>query len=84
MAVYVTKQGDMWDQIAYEQLGSESYMGILIEKNPDLIDVVIFPSGIEIQLPEISHDEVDYPSWRSGLDGEEDDLDEVEEDEEDS
>ena len=30
-----------------------------------------------------SHDEVDYPSWRSGLDGEEDDLDEMEEDEED-
>ena len=49
MAVYVTKQGDMWDQIAYEQLGSESYMGILVQNNPDLIDVVIFPSGIEIQ-----------------------------------
>lgn len=79
--IYVTSEGDMWDKIAYEQMGSENYMGELIRNNDDLVDVVVFPSGVEINVPEVDDTQTDLPSWRSGLDNETDDLDEFEEDE---
>lgn len=80
---YVTKLGDMWDKIAYEQMGSENYMGELIQNNYDLIDYVVFPSGIEINIPDIDDTQTELPSWRTGLDEEEDDLDEFPEEEDD-
>ena len=33
MATYTTKQGDMWDAIAYTQLGSVSYTDKLMNLN---------------------------------------------------
>lgn len=79
--IYVTQSGDMWDKIAHDILGSEQQMGKLIGANPDLIDCVIFPAGIEIQIPEIddTQTDIELPSWRAGLDDEEDALDEFEE-----
>lgn len=79
--IYVTSEGDMWDKIAYEQMGSETFMGELIRNNDDLVDVVVFPSGVEINVPEVDDTQTDLPSWRSGLDDETDGLDEFEEDE---
>ena len=29
--VNITSEGDMWDKIAFEQMGSEDYMGDLIQ-----------------------------------------------------
>ncbi len=78
--IYVTSEGDMWDKIAYEQMGSENFMGELIRNNDDLVDVVVFPSGVEINVPEVDDTQTDLPSWRSGLDDETDGLDEFEED----
>ncbi|MCM1245908.1 MAG: tail protein X [Roseburia sp.] len=79
--VYVTQSGDMWDKIAHDILGSEQYMGALIRANYDWIDCVIFPAGVELQIPEIDDEqsEIELPSWRQGLDDEEDGLDEFEE-----
>lgn len=79
--IYVTSEGDMWDKIAYEQMGSENFMGELIRNNDDLVDVVVFHSGVEINVPEVDDTQTDLPSWRSGLDDETDGLDEFEEDE---
>lgn len=79
--IYVTSEGDMWDKIAYEQMGSENFMGELIRNNDDLVDVVVFHSGVEINVPEVDDTKTDLPSWRSGLDDETDGLDEFEEDE---
>lgn len=79
--IYVTSEGDMWDKIAYEQMGSENFMGELIRNNDDLVDVVVFPSGIKINVPEVDDTQTDLPSWRRGLDDEADGLDEFEEDE---
>ena len=79
--IYVTSEGDMWDKIAYEQMGSENFMGELIRNNDNLVDVVVFPSGVEINVPEVDDTQTDLPSWRSGLDDETDGLDEFEEDE---
>lgn len=81
--VYITSSGDMWDKIAYEQMGSEDYMSELIQYNYHLIDYVIFPAGIEINIPEVDDTQTEIPSWREGLDEEEDDLDEFEEEDDD-
>lgn len=77
---YITVSGDMWDKIAFEQMGSESYMSELIQSNYHLIDYVVFPAGIEIKIPEVSDVQEEMPAWREGLDAEDDNLDEFEED----
>lgn len=53
MADYTTKSGDMWDVIAYEQLGSTAYTNLLIRANLEYREIYIFPSGIVLTLPEI-------------------------------
>ena len=53
MKIYRTIQGDMWDSIAYQQLGSAAYTDKLMRLNPQHRDIYIFPAGIELQLPEI-------------------------------
>lgn len=53
MKTYRTIQGDMWDSIAYKQLGSIAYTDKLMRLNPQHRDIYIFPAGIELQLPEI-------------------------------
>ena len=77
---YQTKAGDTWDSIAYEQLGSEKYMGLLMEANPELIAYVVFDSGISIQIPEVPKEDVaDSALWK---DDDIDDATELEEFEE--
>ena len=53
MATYTTKNGDMWDHIAYAQLGSTDYTDRLINANLEYKDLYLFPSGVVLQLPEI-------------------------------
>lgn len=50
---YTTVQGDMWDGIAYRQLGSTAYTGRLMAANQQYRDYYIFPAGIVLELPEI-------------------------------
>lgn len=54
MATYTTKSGDMWDSIAYTQLGSTSYTDVLINANLQHKDTYLFPSGVVLDLPEIT------------------------------
>lgn len=62
---YITRQGDTWDLIAYNLFGSETYMRYLIEANWRLLDTLVFPSGVEITVPEIPEEiEEDLPDWR--------------------
>lgn len=51
---YRTIQGDTWDMIAYKIYGNELYMNELLEANAKYQDVVIFPAGITLIIPEIS------------------------------
>jgi phage tail protein X len=55
--IYMTKEGDVLDLIAFEQLGSESHLIALIEANPEL-DLTQYggplPGGLELQLPRAS------------------------------
>lgn len=68
MLHYRTLQGDTWDLIAarmYPQNGKESMTSILIEYNHDYADIVIFPAGIVLNVPEISKSTPDtLPPWK--------------------
>ncbi len=76
---YITSAGDMWDKIAYEQMGSETYMPELVRNNYAYINYVVFPAGIRLQIPETDDAQKELPAWRAGLDKEDDGLDEFEE-----
>ncbi|BFH10613.1 tail protein X [Paenibacillus melissococcoides] len=65
MRRYITTQGDTWDIIALQQMGSETQMAVLMDVNPDYIDTVIFGSGVELQIPEPQQEaDADLPPWR--------------------
>jgi len=53
MRTYITEQGDEWDQIAFEQLGSEHLVDQLIAANPEYRTTVVFAAGIRLGLPEV-------------------------------
>ena len=78
METYITKQGDTWDQLAYQFWGSEYLLTDLIEANQKYREYIIFPEGIELTVPpdiEIDTDSVDIPDWL--IDDEIDDDDTV-------
>lgn len=52
MKTYTTIQGDMWDSIAYRQLGSMSQTDQLMNLNQQYRDYYIFPAGIVLTLPD--------------------------------
>ncbi|MBR0254088.1 MAG: tail protein X [Synergistaceae bacterium] len=68
MRTYITTQGDTWDFIAmkmYPKLGAEKLMDILLDYNPDYIDIVIFPANVVLSVPEISEPVVsNLPAWK--------------------
>lgn len=51
--IYTTKSGDMWDLIAYQQLGDCRYTQNLVNANREYIDTFIFRAGVELELPKI-------------------------------
>ncbi len=53
MASYTTIQGDTWDAIAYRLWGREHLMDKLLAANPEHADVLLFPGGVELTVPEI-------------------------------
>lgn len=66
MITYTTVQGDMWDKIAVQILGSEAYTESLMRANSQYVDVYIFSSGVVLNIPEV--DELataeDLPPWK--------------------
>lgn len=62
---YTTVQGDMWDSIAYSQLGSTGHTDRLMNANLRYREVYIFPAGIVLTLPEIKHEPSEtLPPWK--------------------
>lgn len=65
---YITKSGDQWDSIAYKMLGSVQYTDQLIRANLDYRNYYIFPSGITLNLPDVTSDTYEeLPSWKRGV-----------------
>lgn len=68
---YVTVQGDTWDKIAYETLGSEYLLPLLFEANKQYRHIVIFPGGLTLNIPDVDTSVVtERPEWL----GEDEDL----------
>ncbi len=63
---YTTVQGDKWDSIAYNMLGSVYAVDKLMAVNSKYIDIVVFPAGIVLELPELATVEKsnDLPPWK--------------------
>lgn len=62
---YTTIQGDMWDSIAFSQLGSEAYTDRLMNLNPQYLGYYTFPAGIVLKLPDPAEDVGDaLPPWK--------------------
>ena len=65
-STYTTSQGDTWDLMAYNLYGAEKYMRYLAQANWPLLDILVFPSGIKINVPDIPEDAAeDVPFWRA-------------------
>lgn len=52
MEKYRTIQGDTWDRIARRFYGDERYLDLLMEGNPECLEYLIFPAGVELLVPE--------------------------------
>ena len=50
---YTTKQGDMWDYIAWRVYGDESLVYLLYRENPKYLDTFIFDEGVKLYCPEV-------------------------------
>ena len=62
---YTTVQGDMWDSIAFAQLGSVDHTDKLMNANLRYREIYIFPAGIVLTLPEIPEQaDNSLPPWQ--------------------
>ena len=65
MKQYKTVQGDTWDLIAKKQYGDEKKLDILMMNNFSLLNYVVFPAGIVVDIPELRDEEQQgWPEWR--------------------
>lgn len=62
---YTTTQGDMWDLIAKRLYGAEASLNVLLEANQQYADIVVFPAGIVLEVPEYTAPVTStLPPWR--------------------
>ena len=63
---YTTISGDVWDKIAKEVYGSESYTSFLMSNNQQFINYFVFPDGITLTIEDLPEEEENnLPDWRS-------------------
>lgn len=67
MEQYRTIQGDTWDLIAKKCYGNEKKMDVLMGANFLLLDYVVFPAGVFVNVPVLDRaDSRNLPEWRKG------------------
>ena len=65
MKTYTTIQGDMWDKIAYAQLGDTAHTDKLMNANLRYREYYTFPAGIVLVLPDIPENTSNtLPPWK--------------------
>lgn len=64
--VYVTRQGDTFDIIAYRVFGSEQRAMDVAQANPVHMSTLFFRAGVALKLPNIAVQTTELPSppWR--------------------
>lgn len=72
MEKYVTVSGDQWDMVSFLLFGTEQYTGDLMQANMEYMDIVVFPAGIALNVPDIDTERSDLPPWREEIDEESD------------
>ncbi|MCM1189799.1 MAG: phage tail protein [bacterium] len=63
-SVYKTKSGDVWDSIAKEVYGDESYVSFLMANNQEHLGYFIFPEGVCLNVEELPEEGSTWPDWR--------------------
>lgn len=66
MSSYTTRSGDTWDAIAYRALGSERYMDLMLDANPEHHYVARFADGVQLNVPALPDLDrpASLPPWR--------------------
>lgn len=49
---YTTRQGQMWDQVALEELGDELTMSDVLAANVDEMDALVFSGDVCLTIPD--------------------------------
>lgn len=62
--MYITHQGECWDEAAKAIYGDEKYTGYLMENNMPLLDMAVFSAGIRLNAPDLPAEEANVPVWR--------------------
>ncbi len=62
--MYITRQGQAWDQIAKEVYGKETHADYLMQSNPQYLGIFVFSAGTELKTPELPESRKDLPPWR--------------------
>lgn len=63
--VYITKEGETWDQIAYKVYGDEMLYIDLMQANLKVIDIAVFPANIPLICPDVKPaDSKNLPPWK--------------------
>lgn len=62
---YTTQQGDMWDSIAFAQMGSCDCVDRLMLANGALLEYYVFPAGITLTIPDMPERSASkLPPWK--------------------
>lgn len=62
---YITIQGDTFDMIALDFYDNEKYASIIIQANPQYLNIIIFDSGVALKIPIIEEEPADtLPPWK--------------------
>lgn len=54
----------MWDKIAHEEMGSVLHMDKLMKANTKYAEIVVFPPGVVLTIPEVESENVKLPPWQ--------------------
>lgn len=71
MKTYTTVQGDMWDLIAYQQLGNQYAINQLLVLNKNYATTMVFDAGVVLNLPDVVTPKpmAGLPPWRAATQG---------------
>lgn len=61
MTSYTTIHCDTWDGIAFRLWGREYLMNALLQANPDQADMLVFPAGVTLAVPDVDLDATIQP-----------------------
>ena len=65
---YTTISGDMWDKVAFEQMGSVLHTDKLIKANIKHAETYVFEAGVVLTIPAVEDAvNMELPPWKRGL-----------------